>query len=99
MSRFQELQEALDEQKQTGKALVLALKRSSSGDSSLSERQLANRQTPYSSPVKILHQSRKHKRIVDQENVEVLFQFPSHSAELETVGRKKRKEATIQAIE
>ena len=62
----QELEDALENQAETGQLAVF--RRQSSGDSTDQQQQIV----PYSSEKRIVHQSRKHKRIIDQENTEVI---------------------------
>ncbi|XP_057372001.1 putative uncharacterized protein DDB_G0291608 [Daphnia carinata] len=64
----QELEEALEKHHETGEALTWR-RRSASGSSASEsgERQLA---APYTTGKRVVHQSRKHKRIIDQENTE-----------------------------
>lgn len=72
---IKELEEALDRQRETGQALTWRRRSSVSGSSeSGSQRQLV---APYTTGKRVVHQSRKHKRIIDQENTEVrkLFHF------------------------
>ncbi|KAI9561408.1 hypothetical protein GHT06_012365 [Daphnia sinensis] len=67
----QELEEALEKQRETGQALTWRRRQSSvSGGSSGSESGERQLVAPYSTGKRIVHQSRKHKRIIDQENTE-----------------------------
>ncbi|KAI9561407.1 hypothetical protein GHT06_012364 [Daphnia sinensis] len=66
-----ELEEALEKQRETGQALTWRRRQSSvSGGSSGSESGERQLVAPYSTGKRIVHQSRKHKRIIDQENTE-----------------------------
>ncbi|XP_046460622.1 mucin-5AC-like [Daphnia pulex] len=67
----QELEEALEKQRETGQALTWRRRQSSvSGGSSGSESAERQLVAPYSTGKRVVHQSRKHKRIIDQENTE-----------------------------
>lgn len=67
----QELEEALERQRETGQALTCRRRQSSvSGGSSGSESGERQLVAPYSTGKRIVHQSRKHKRIIDQDNTE-----------------------------
>ncbi|KZS17860.1 Uncharacterized protein APZ42_015840 [Daphnia magna] len=66
-----ELEEALERQRETGQALTCRRRQSSvSGGSSGSESGERQLVAPYSTGKRIVHQSRKHKRIIDQDNTE-----------------------------
>ena len=65
------MEDALEKHHETGEALTWRRRSSDSGSSNASESGERQLVAPYTTGKRVVHQSRKHKRIIDQENTEV----------------------------